>query len=212
MEDEVFGADSGGSGGNMNSGKLVTLFLVLTALFLGATGIYMAHATRKEFLEFRKEVRSKPDASSGIRDDLAELDARLIKVGGETVKNRDQARSIVAQTQHAFDTVTKEVGANRERLSAANEMLKKLGAGTGGARSGAAVSPRAADSGTGEKTVGPSGTPAPETSGGHHTIASGDTFDKLARVYGKTVDEFLQANPGVNPLRLQIGQRIRIPE
>ena len=43
---------------------------------------------------------------------------------------------------------------------------------------------------------------------GYHTIAPGDTFDKLSRLYGITVEQIKAANPDVAPRRIQIGQRI----
>ena len=209
MEDEVFSSEPGGSGGRMNSGNLITLFLVLTALFLGGTGVYMAQTTRKEFLEFREEVQSKPDLTAALSKDLEALDERLIKVGGETVKNREQGRSIIAQTQRAFDDVTKEVRANREQLSATNIKLSQLGGVSGAVPTARAAAPAATDDGAPEQSGDASAPVSPE---GYHTIASGDTFDKLARTYGESVDAFIEANPGVDPRRLQIGQRIRIPD
>jgi putative chitinase len=44
-----------------------------------------------------------------------------------------------------------------------------------------------------------------------HTIVRGDTFSDLAVKYGVTVRAIQSANPGVNPARLQIGQKIVIP-
>ncbi|MBU5427876.1 LysM peptidoglycan-binding domain-containing protein [Tissierella pigra] len=44
-----------------------------------------------------------------------------------------------------------------------------------------------------------------------YTIKAGDTFYRIAQTYGITVDALMQANPGVNPDRLFIGQVICIP-
>lgn len=44
-----------------------------------------------------------------------------------------------------------------------------------------------------------------------HRVRSGETLDGIARRYGTTVRALQQANPGLNPRRLQIGQTIRIP-
>jgi LysM repeat protein len=43
-----------------------------------------------------------------------------------------------------------------------------------------------------------------------YTIQAGDTLDIVAAKYGKTVDELLALNPGVDPHALRIGQKIRI--
>lgn len=44
-----------------------------------------------------------------------------------------------------------------------------------------------------------------------HVVQPGDTFYKLARRYGTTVEAIMRANPGVDPMNLQVGQTIRIP-
>jgi hypothetical protein len=44
-----------------------------------------------------------------------------------------------------------------------------------------------------------------------HTIVKGDTLSRIARDNNLPLDALLIANPDVNPLNLQLGQRIRIP-
>ncbi len=44
-----------------------------------------------------------------------------------------------------------------------------------------------------------------------HKIVRGDTFAGLAKQFNVTVKAIEDANPGVNPTRLQIGQTIKIP-
>lgn len=43
------------------------------------------------------------------------------------------------------------------------------------------------------------------------TLTAGDTFYRLARRYGTTTEAIITANPGVNPLSLQAGERIIVP-
>lgn len=45
-----------------------------------------------------------------------------------------------------------------------------------------------------------------------YSIQPGDNFHCLAQRWGGTCDDFLQVNPGVDPLKLQIGQKIVLPE
>ncbi len=56
--------------------------------------------------------------------------------------------------------------------------------------------------------------PSPECPAGYtqYTIQSGDTLYAIARDRGTTVDALLDANPGVDPNRLQIGQSICVPQ
>ena len=44
-----------------------------------------------------------------------------------------------------------------------------------------------------------------------HVIQSGDTFGKLAKKYGVSVNAIISANPDANPSRLKVGQEIVIP-
>lgn len=44
-----------------------------------------------------------------------------------------------------------------------------------------------------------------------YRIQAGDTFYRLARELGTTVNDLLQANPGVDPERLRVGQEICVP-
>lgn len=45
-----------------------------------------------------------------------------------------------------------------------------------------------------------------------YTIQPGDNFHSLAQRWGGNCDDFLQLNPSVDPLKLQIGQIIVLPE
>jgi LysM repeat protein len=53
-------------------------------------------------------------------------------------------------------------------------------------------------------------TPAPAAVT-EHKIVRGDTFADLAKQFGVSVKAIAEANPGVDPTRLQIGQVIKIP-
>ena len=58
----------------------------------------------------------------------------------------------------------------------------------------------------------PHGAPPPACSGFLYTIQPGDTYYHLAQRFGTTVGAIEQANPGVNPNNLQVGQVICIPQ
>jgi LysM repeat protein len=60
-------------------------------------------------------------------------------------------------------------------------------------------------------TVTPAAPPAPSTDLKEYVIASGDTLGALARKNGISLKALLEANPGVNPKRLKVGQKVEIP-
>jgi LysM repeat protein len=53
--------------------------------------------------------------------------------------------------------------------------------------------------------------PVPAASSTLHVIASGETLYGIARNYNVTTGEIINANPGINPTNLDIGQKIVIP-
>ncbi|HEU0038400.1 MAG TPA: LysM domain-containing protein [Verrucomicrobiae bacterium] len=55
--------------------------------------------------------------------------------------------------------------------------------------------------------VAPPGAPQPQ----EHVIRKGDAFSTLAKKFGVSAKAIQEANPGVDPLKLQIGQKINIP-
>ncbi len=59
-----------------------------------------------------------------------------------------------------------------------------------------------------ETPVPPPVAPAGAT---EYTIVKGDYLDKIAKAFHVTVKAITDANPGIQPTRLQIGQKIQIP-
>jgi LysM repeat protein len=53
--------------------------------------------------------------------------------------------------------------------------------------------------------------PAPETSTTEYIIVRGDTLSKIAKKYGVSVRAIEDANPGIQPTKLKVGQKIEIP-
>jgi LysM repeat protein len=51
----------------------------------------------------------------------------------------------------------------------------------------------------------------PEEEATWYIIRTGDTLSRVASTHNISLDSLTAANPDVNPLRLQIGQKLRIP-
>ena len=199
-------SDTSGSRERERTGSLVLVGLAVLALILGALGVYIGFSAHQEVSAFRAELETKLDRTVELEEKIESLETRLIKVGGETVRIDKQIRSVVTQTQRAFDDVTREVKANREQGNKTNKQLAQFAAGV------APTSVIRAE-GSSAASPSPSGTSAAEVSpDGFHTIQSGESFEKLARIYGTSVPALLEANPGVDPRRLQIGQKVNIPK
>ena len=57
----------------------------------------------------------------------------------------------------------------------------------------------------------PAGDPLVATPQGEHVVMKGDSFSTIAKKYGVTSRAIQEANPGVEPTRLKIGQKLVIP-
>jgi LysM repeat protein len=53
--------------------------------------------------------------------------------------------------------------------------------------------------------------PGTVSSDGTYTIKSGDSLAKIARANGVSLSDLEAANPGVDPKRLKVGQKINLP-
>jgi len=60
-------------------------------------------------------------------------------------------------------------------------------------------------------TIEPTSAPGTATAGEVYTVEPGDTLFNIATNYGVTIADIVDANPGLDPDRLSIGQRIIIP-
>ena len=52
---------------------------------------------------------------------------------------------------------------------------------------------------------------APETAATEYVVVQGDNFSKIAKKFGVTVKAIEAANPGIEPTKLHIGQKLSIP-
>jgi LysM repeat protein len=59
--------------------------------------------------------------------------------------------------------------------------------------------------------VAPAPAPAPESAATEYVVVKGDSFSKIAKKFGVTVKAVEAANPGVEPTKLKVGQKLSIP-
>jgi LysM repeat protein len=59
--------------------------------------------------------------------------------------------------------------------------------------------------------VAPAPAPVPEVAGTEYVVVKGDSFAKIAKKNGVSVKAIQAANPGVEPTKLKVGQKLSIP-
>ncbi|MGD0614849.1 MAG: LysM peptidoglycan-binding domain-containing protein [Verrucomicrobiota bacterium] len=144
-------------------------------------------AQNKRIEELAKELRElqdqqgKPNASYASQEDLKQL--------------ADKLQEIDRKRQEDNDLILKRI-----------EGLGK----TLGSSARPAVAPRPAT------PPADAGTSTPSDKGYEYVIQSGDTLSIIVKAYAEknikvTVDQIVAANPGLNPKRLRVGQKVFIP-
>ncbi|MCC5841756.1 MAG: LysM peptidoglycan-binding domain-containing protein [Opitutales bacterium] len=197
---------------------LVAVGLAALALIVGllgwtsarkATGI--EEALKAEIAALRSQLAEMPDPTADLTSRLNDVDRRFETVGNELLRINQQERQLRTtreEVQRALDGITRDISRNRTALNDLGTRVETLTEGLNEVRTRrpAAVAERG--------TTAPTASEAAPLQDGDVTtyrIQGGDTLLVVARRFGVSLQQVLDANPGVNPNRLQIGQEIVIP-
>jgi LysM repeat protein len=122
---------------------------------------------------------------------------KIVTIEGDlraaTAKSETDLRGLREGVQNALTQVGTEIGTLRAQITKVEEAQKAKAAAPAG-KGGAAAA-------TGVLNAD-----------GTYTIGSGDTFAKIARKFAVKMDAIEAENPGLDPTKLRVGQKIRIPK
>ncbi len=138
---------------------------------------------------------------STVQKTVAAHDAEIPKIAtiegdlrASTAKTENDLRSLREGVQNALTQVGTEIGTLRAQITKVEEAQKARAAAPAG-KNGAAAAP------TGVLNAD-----------GTYTVGTGDTFSKIARKFAVKMDAIEAENPGLDPTKLRVGQKIRIPK
>lgn len=183
----------------------IPLILAIAAFILGGLAFIFAFSA-KSALTRTKDAMQKEVAAAAEEAKQAAAIARNAGVGNEGIA---EVKTDFAQ----FETKVKSdysalIQSHREVITRTNELSARLAQLEQGRRS----APAAATPAPSRANNAPAaGTPAKAT-GGKYTVKKGDYPGKIASELGISTKALLEANPGINPNRLQIGQQLNVPE
>ncbi len=137
---------------------------------------------------------------SALQKTVAEHAAELPKIAtlegdlrAATTKNESDNRALREGVQNALNQLGEQIGGLRGQVTKLEEAQKAR-----------AVAP-----------AGKGGAAAPTgvlNSDGTYSVAPGDTLAKIARKFAVKVDAIEAENPGLDPARLKVGQKVKIPK
>lgn len=139
---------------------------------------------------------------TAVQKNVTAHDAEIAKIATletevrTTATNADNAvKGLRSGVQTALDQVGTTLTGMGERLTKVEEAQKARAA---------APAPKSG----GGAAAAPTGVVDAQ---GNYTIAPGDTLAKVARKFGTKLDSIEAENPGLDPTKLKVGQKIKIP-
>lgn len=124
---------------------------------------------------------------------VAKIDTIENEVRSAAAKSDTDMKNLRDGVQAALNQVGTEIGAIRAQVTKLEEAAKKAPAPAAKGGKGAAAG----------GTV---------DANGNYTVAGGDTLAKIARKFGVSRDALEAENPGLDPAKLRVGQKIKIPK
>lgn len=199
---------------------IIACILAVIGIGVGGTGLYIAFQGTEQLtsLESMLETQSGQNTESmqalkTYDDRLTTLETDLEEMNKGLGALKTRMRMDRDSNSDAIKQISQAINANRQQI---NQNIKDIAAIPEQVTVSAPVPPpeeNTTNSSPSNDSSPPAEGSAQRDANGNlvHTIEAGDYFGKLAREYGVSLTEILNANPTANPDRLQIGQKVIIP-
>ena len=183
----------------------IPYILAIAAFVLGGLAFIFAF-NAKSALTRTKDAMQKEVAAAAEEAKQAAAIARNAGVGNDGIAEvKTDFAQFEAKVKSDYSAL---IQSHREVITRTNELSARLAQLEQGRRSApAAATPAPARA----NNAPAAGTPA-KAPGGKYTVKKGDYPGKIASELGISTKALLEANPGINPNRLQIGQQLNVPE
>ncbi len=183
--------------------RLAVVFSMVAAL-ASAQDVASARAAyqREQALQEVPRLSQQFDQLSANYESLAGRVARM--EGGAS--GTDELRAEIASLRSQIDQLRRD----QERMR--TEIVAELGRKIAAMPRPAAPAPVPTVS-RGRQASKSKPAPEPEYTGSYyeHTVTSGQTLSLIAKGFDVPLSKILQANPGIKPNALRVGQKLRIP-
>lgn len=203
---DLSGADDTNPGAG--SGSKLALALGAGGLILGAVALFLAYSQGSKI----DAVEAKASDAAALAAEAQGLGSRIEELNGKV----NQAGTLIGQMQRdmqAVRTVSTELQTQSRNIADNRKQINDLTTRLGELLTArpAPAAPRAEEPAAGGTTGAATAAAGSGAAAGTYTIRGGDTFAKLAKEWGLPLQNLLDANPGVNPSALRIGQVINVP-
>lgn len=198
------------SSSDLDSSSKTPLYVAIAAVIVGLAGLglgWLGFSRASALEEKIGALESSMEGVSGMEARVAESSRRseqlatnMDALSREVNRVLGEIQTDISAAKKDIRSVVIEAGTNRKRI----EELQKAPPAAAPQSAPAASRPAPAGGGSDGPQVAPG-------EGGVYVIKPGDTLGRIAAQHKVSLDALLQANPGVEPRALRVGQQIVVP-
>ncbi len=198
---------------NESSANPFAMALAVLGIVLGGAGLYFGLTANQRLTPISATLEQGSSSAAAITSQIEGFQQQIAELEAEAEELRQKLGRAIAYGDGRDKKINKVAADLSEAINQDRAQIEKLSAelaklASGGVRvasaaatiSAASTTPAASDS-----------TEALASAAGTYQIQSGDTLGKVASAKGVSLQDLLDANPGIQPTRLSIGQTINIP-
>lgn len=205
-----------------NKSSFLPMALSLVALALAAAALFLAVNSAKKLDSAQETLTVKADKAIAASVEVSNIAPKLQSLANQINEVRSSTKTAsnktVSDVKSALEYYSKLINENRALISANQEALKTIALELrdrptkSQTRAKAQASEQQAAPQEQQKTEQTEQSATAATSGAKtYKIKSGDYLAKIAKKFKVSIKALQDANPGIEPSKLQIGQEINIP-
>ncbi len=204
-----------------NKSSFLPVALSLVALALAAAALFLAVNSAKKLDSAQEALTVKADKAIAASVEVSNITPKLQSLANQLNEVRSSTKAAsnktVSDVKSALEYYSKLINENRELISANQEALKtialELRERPAKAKAQAGEQQAASQEQQSANTEQTEQNAAASASGTKtYKIKSGDYLAKIAKKFKVSIKTLQDANPGIEPSKLQIGQEINIPQ
>lgn len=193
-----------------NTESKIPLFIAIGALAFGALSFIFAWSTKSNLNRHKDTIIKEVNEAVDVAKQAA-ADARN---AGSSSENTEQLKAdfeqLKIQIAAKYDELAKSQTLVIQNQQKTNERLDRLENRRGGsAASNSSQQPARATAASASNSQNSN---AATAANGKYKVEKGDNPAKIAKKLGISLNALMNANPGLDPKRLQIGQELNVPE
>lgn len=205
-----------------NKSSFLPMALSLVALALAAAALFLAVNSAKKLDSAQETLTVKADKAIAASVEVSNIAPKLQSLANQINEVRSSTKTAsnktISDVKSALEYYSKLINENRALISANQEALKTIALelrdrpAKAQTKTKAQASEQQAAPQEQQKTEQTEQSATAATSGAKtYKIKSGDYLAKIAKKFKVSIKALQDANPGIEPSKLQIGQEINIP-